>query len=77
MFSNKMDEDGFIFRNKVKLVAKGYCKKEMIIFYETFTPVSRLEAVRTFLAYAAHKNFMVHQMDVKSSFFMSYWKKYR
>nr|GFA35784.1 uncharacterized mitochondrial protein AtMg00810-like [Tanacetum cinerariifolium] len=30
--------------------------------------VSRLEAVRLFIAYAAHKSFTVYQMDVKTSF---------
>nr|GEZ33216.1 copia protein [Tanacetum cinerariifolium] len=32
------------------------------------TPVARLEAVRNFVAYAAHKNFPIYQMDVKTAF---------
>ena len=35
---------------------KGYCQQEGIDYEETFAPVARLEAVRIFLAYAAHKN---------------------
>ncbi|KAJ9566827.1 hypothetical protein OSB04_002793 [Centaurea solstitialis] len=35
---------------------------------ETFAPVARIEAIRIFLAYAAHKNMMVYQMDVKCAF---------
>nr|GEV33383.1 hypothetical protein [Tanacetum cinerariifolium] len=35
---------------------------------ESFDPVSRLEAIRIFLAYAAHKNMVVYQMDVKTAF---------
>nr|GFA81945.1 hypothetical protein [Tanacetum cinerariifolium] len=35
---------------------------------ETFAPVARIEATRLFLAYAAHKNFTVFQMDVKTVF---------
>jgi hypothetical protein len=31
-------------------------------------PVARLEAVRIFLAYAAHKNNTVYQMDIKTAF---------
>ncbi|GJR87354.1 retrovirus-related pol polyprotein from transposon TNT 1-94 [Tanacetum coccineum] len=31
-------------------------------------PVARLEAVRLFIAYAAHKSFTVYQMDVKTTF---------
>nr|GEV11324.1 copia protein [Tanacetum cinerariifolium] len=37
-------------------------------FAESFAPVARLEAVRMFVAYAAHKNFTIFQMDVKTSF---------
>nr|GEV12866.1 hypothetical protein [Tanacetum cinerariifolium] len=41
---------------------------EGIDFEESFTPVARMEAIRIFLAYAAHKGFTVHQMDVKTAF---------
>ncbi|CAH9071025.1 unnamed protein product [Cuscuta europaea] len=68
VFRNKMDEEGTIFKNKARLVAKGYCQEEGIDFDETFAPVARLEAIRIFLAYAAHKQFTVYQMDVKSAF---------
>ncbi|KAI3718335.1 hypothetical protein L6452_19200 [Arctium lappa] len=68
VFRNKKDEDGIIIRNKARLVAKGYCQEEGIDYDETFAPVARLEAIRIFLAYAAHKGFKVYQMDVKSAF---------
>ena len=63
-----MDENGTVIRNKVRLVAKGYCQQEGIDFDETFAPVAKLEAIRIFLAYAAHANFKVYQMDIKSAF---------
>ncbi|GJR13656.1 retrovirus-related pol polyprotein from transposon TNT 1-94 [Tanacetum coccineum] len=50
------------------LVAKGYGQEEGIDFEESFSPVARLEAVRIFVAYAAHKNFPIYQMDVKTTF---------
>nr|GEV56086.1 integrase, catalytic region, zinc finger, CCHC-type, peptidase aspartic, catalytic [Tanacetum cinerariifolium] len=37
-------------------------------FEESFAPVARLEAIRLFIAYAAHKSFTVYQMDVKTTF---------
>nr|GFC16764.1 uncharacterized mitochondrial protein AtMg00810-like [Tanacetum cinerariifolium] len=43
-------------------------KGEGINFEESFAPVARLEAIRIFLAYAAHKNMVVYQMDVKTAF---------
>nr|GEX77656.1 hypothetical protein [Tanacetum cinerariifolium] len=35
---------------------------------ESFAPVARLEAVRLFIEYAAHKSFTVYQMEVKTTF---------
>nr|GEX24515.1 retrovirus-related Pol polyprotein from transposon TNT 1-94 [Tanacetum cinerariifolium] len=42
--------------------------EEGIDFEESFAPVARLEAVRIFIAYAAHKFFPIYQMDVKTAF---------
>nr|GFA39990.1 hypothetical protein [Tanacetum cinerariifolium] len=39
-----------------------------INYDETLAPVARIEAIRLFLAYAAHKDFTVFQMDVKTAF---------
>nr|GEY19308.1 retrovirus-related Pol polyprotein from transposon TNT 1-94 [Tanacetum cinerariifolium] len=54
--------------NKDRLVARGYHQEEGVDFEESFAPVARLEAIRIFLAYAAHKNMVVYQMDVKTAF---------
>nr|GEW45637.1 hypothetical protein [Tanacetum cinerariifolium] len=42
--------------------------EEGIDFEESFASVARLEAIRIFLAFAAHKNMVVYQMDVKTVF---------
>ncbi|GJV62970.1 retrovirus-related pol polyprotein from transposon TNT 1-94 [Tanacetum coccineum] len=54
LWKNKKDEDQTVIRNKARLVAKGYAQEEGIDFEESFAPVARLEAVRIFVAYAAH-----------------------
>ncbi|KAI3681360.1 hypothetical protein L6452_36153 [Arctium lappa] len=54
--------------DKARLVAQGYRQEEGIDYDETFAPVARLEAIRLFLAYAVYKDFIVYQMDVKSTF---------
>nr|GFA85107.1 retrovirus-related Pol polyprotein from transposon TNT 1-94 [Tanacetum cinerariifolium] len=54
--------------NKARLVAHGYRQEEGIDFEESFAPVARLKAIRIFLAYAAYKNMVVYQMDVKTAF---------
>nr|GEY91475.1 hypothetical protein [Tanacetum cinerariifolium] len=57
-----------VIQKKSRLVAKGYAQKEGVDFEESFAPVARLEAVRLFIAYAAHKSFTIYQMDVKTTF---------
>nr|GFB54628.1 hypothetical protein [Tanacetum cinerariifolium] len=66
--SNKKDESSLVIRNKARLVAVGYSQQEGIDYDETFAPVARIEAIRLFLAYVAHKDFTVFQMDVKTTF---------
>ncbi|GKB43573.1 retrovirus-related pol polyprotein from transposon TNT 1-94 [Tanacetum coccineum] len=56
-------EDQTVIRNKARLVAKGYAQKEGVDFEESFAPVARLEAVRIFVAHAAHKSFPIYQYD--------------
>nr|GEZ98301.1 hypothetical protein [Tanacetum cinerariifolium] len=68
LWKNKRDEENTIIRNKSRLVAKGYAQKEGVDFKKLVMPVARLEAVRLFIAYAAHKSFIVYQMDVKTAF---------
>nr|GEZ31225.1 hypothetical protein [Tanacetum cinerariifolium] len=71
LWKNKHDEENTVIRNKSRLVAKGYAQKEGVDFEESFAPVARLEAVRLFIAYAAHKSFTVYQMDLKTTFLYS------
>ncbi|GJU34839.1 retrovirus-related pol polyprotein from transposon TNT 1-94 [Tanacetum coccineum] len=68
LWKNKCDAENIVVRNKTRLVAKGYKQEEGIDFEESFAPVARLEAVRMFIAYAAHKNITIFQMDVKTAF---------
>nr|GEY26135.1 hypothetical protein [Tanacetum cinerariifolium] len=68
LWKNKRDEENTVIRNKSRLVAKGYAQKEGVDFEESFAPVARLEAIRLFIAYAAHKSFTIYQMDVKTAF---------
>nr|GEU79027.1 retrovirus-related Pol polyprotein from transposon TNT 1-94 [Tanacetum cinerariifolium] len=75
IFKNKKDESSLVIRNKARLVAVGYSQQEGIDYDETFSPVARIEAIRLFLAYAAHKDFIVFQMDVKTAFLNEILKK--
>nr|GEU51713.1 hypothetical protein [Tanacetum cinerariifolium] len=68
IYKVKLDELGGILKNKAQLVARGYRQEEGINFEESFAPVARLDVIRIFLAYVAHVNMIVYQMDVKTAF---------
>nr|GEU48970.1 ribonuclease H-like domain-containing protein [Tanacetum cinerariifolium] len=63
LFKNKHDEENTVIRNKTRLVVRGYRKEEGIDFKESFASVSRMEAIRIFLVYAAHKSFRVDAIE--------------
>ncbi|GJU12198.1 retrovirus-related pol polyprotein from transposon TNT 1-94 [Tanacetum coccineum] len=65
---HQFDRLDTMIRNKARVVSKGYIQQEGIDFKESFAPVARLEAVRLFIAYAAHKSFPIYQIDVKTAF---------
>ncbi|GJY08779.1 integrase, catalytic region, zinc finger, CCHC-type containing protein [Tanacetum coccineum] len=77
LWKNKCDAENIVVRNKTRLVAKGYKQEEGIDFEESFAPVARLEAVRMFIAYAAHKNITIFQMDFKTDFLNGLLRKKR
>ncbi|GJR44598.1 retrovirus-related pol polyprotein from transposon TNT 1-94 [Tanacetum coccineum] len=68
IYKVKLDELGGILKNNARLVTRGYRQEEGIDFEEFFAPVARLDAIQIFLAYAAHMNMIVYQMDVKTTF---------
>nr|GEX91856.1 hypothetical protein [Tanacetum cinerariifolium] len=53
--------------NKVMAITLKWNYKG-IDFAESFTLMARLDAIRIFLAFAAHMNMIVYQMDVKTAF---------
>nr|GEZ80396.1 hypothetical protein [Tanacetum cinerariifolium] len=68
IYKVKLDELRGFLKNKARLVARGYRQEEGIDFEESFALVARLEAIRIFLVYIAHKNMVVYQIDVKTAF---------
>nr|GEZ26429.1 copia protein [Tanacetum cinerariifolium] len=57
-----------VLENRARLVAKGYRQEEGIDFEESFGSVTCIDAIRIFIAYVAHMNMTVYQMDVKTAF---------
>jgi hypothetical protein len=68
VFKKKLRSNGTIDKYKVRLVAKGYAQKEGDDFFDTYSPVARMTAIRVLLSLAASYDLFVHQMDVKTAF---------
>ncbi|GJZ72877.1 gag-pol polyprotein [Tanacetum coccineum] len=68
LWQNNCDEENTSYSQTNLVCSKGYAQKEGIDFEESFAPVARLQAIRLFIAYAAHKSFTVYKMDVKTTF---------
>nr|GEX55068.1 hypothetical protein [Tanacetum cinerariifolium] len=68
IYKNKRDQRGIVVRNKARLVAQGHRQEEGIDYDKVFAPITRIEAIGLFLAYASFMDFTVYQMDVKSAF---------
>ncbi|CAI7926084.1 unnamed protein product, partial [Closterium sp. NIES-54] len=71
LFKIKSNADGKIERYKSRLVAKGYHQKEKVDYKELFSPVVKATALRTLLAGATIKGWVVKQMDVTMAFLNS------
>nr|GEZ88786.1 retrovirus-related Pol polyprotein from transposon TNT 1-94 [Tanacetum cinerariifolium] len=69
IYKVKLDELGGVLKNKACLVARGYLQEEGIDFEESFSPFARLKSIHIFIAFAAHMNMVIYQMDVKTVFF--------
>ena len=46
-----------------------------MILKRSFAPVARIEAIRILIAFVAHMEFKLYQMDVKSAFLNGYLKE--
>ncbi|GJW18803.1 retrovirus-related pol polyprotein from transposon TNT 1-94 [Tanacetum coccineum] len=68
IYKVKLDEYDDVLKNKARLVANGYRQEEGIDFEESFALVTRIKAIRIFIANAASKNITIYQMDVKIAF---------
>ena len=47
---------------------KGYRKTKDLDYFDTYSPVTRINSIRMVFAIVALRNFEIHQMDVKTTF---------
>ena len=63
-----MNPDEILNKYRACLVARGYSQVHGQNYFEAFSPTVRLDNVRMLLALAAHYDWEVHQVDVKTAF---------
>ena len=67
MYSLK-EEEGGKRRYKSRLVVKGFAQKQGIDFNEIFSPVVKMNSIRTLLSIVAIQDLELEQMDVDTAF---------
>ena len=68
VYHAKYAADGSIVRYKAHLVMKGFSQVESIEYFETFSPITKMNSIHLVLSLAASQGWTVYQMDVKSAF---------
>ena len=68
VFKRKRKVDGSIDRYKARLVIKGYWKTEGLDYFDTYSPVTKINSIRMVFAVVILRYLEIHQMDVKTVF---------
>ena len=64
VFKRKMKVNELIDKYKVRLVIKCYRKTDGLVYFDTYSPMTRINSIRMVLAITALRNLEIHQMDV-------------
>jgi hypothetical protein len=70
VFKVKMLPNGQIDKYKARLCARGFTQEYGVDYFETFTPVIRMESLRILLALTTAQDWEIHQMDVVSVYLL-------
>jgi len=65
---DECDSKGNVERYKARLVVKCFTQREGIDYNETFSLVSCKDSFRIIMAFVAHYDLELHQMDIKTAF---------
>jgi transposase InsO family protein len=68
LFKMKRDKDGNVSKFKARLVAQGFTQVFGVDYAETYAPVARYTSIRLIIALAAHYDWELHQLDVKTAY---------
>jgi len=68
VYNLKYHHDGSVDRYKAKLVVKGYTQTYGVDYFETFSPVARLNSIRILFSVAVNMERPLFQLDIKNAF---------
>ena len=67
VYNLKYRPDGSVDRYKARLVTKGYTQTYGVDYFETFSPVARLNSIRIMFS-VVNMEWLLFQLDVKNAF---------
>src|SRR3954467_7112884 len=67
VYNTKINPDGSI-RHKARLVAQGFSQRPSLDYFDTYSPVMRMESLRVLLAIAANLDWEAEHMDVVGAY---------
>ncbi|KAG8786664.1 hypothetical protein FRC15_010949 [Serendipita sp. 397] len=68
VYAKKYNEDGQVTKHKARLVAQGFSQIPGIDYTDNYSPVVRLDAIRTCVALSAVKGWTMRQLDIKGAY---------
>ena len=68
VYKIKRDESGTITKYKVRLVAKGFTQQHGVNFFETFSPVAKIQTVRLIVFLSVQLSFPMIQFDIPNAY---------
>ncbi|MBW0526155.1 hypothetical protein O181_065870 [Austropuccinia psidii MF-1] len=68
VFRAKRNHLNEVIEYKARLCAQGFTQTPGVDFEKTYAPTGRMNSLRTLISFAASKNLLFHQVDIKSAF---------
>jgi hypothetical protein len=68
VLATKRGADREKLKLRARLVANGQRQQYGLNYLETFTPTTNMTTIRTILTIAAHRDWEIHQIDIKSTY---------